>query len=232
MTLSDWITMLAEEHTRSFLQALAAILAIVGALFGFVIGRISAFRAARRIIRAHKELENSGIVVFEAHELYIDPEDGGIRLKISSWGGKHTLTELLHDPILEAGVVTIARKREGFLRIEESVQKLLMIAFEEAITGNDPVTNLNRLKGRRHEEDEVIMCPVTWPGTREAHLIRVVLIDTVWIERLADPAIVAKIRVTDPRHEQRPQWLHNIAIQWKKEQRKPWEVACIWNIEI
>ena len=234
MTFMDWLIQLAEEHVRVF-QALAAIVAILFTLCGFLVGQCSAYLHARRLIRAHKKLENEGVVVFEGHELCADPDQpdrGDIRLKVTSWGGKHTLTELLHDTILEREVAKIARRREGFLRVEEPGQKLLMIALEEALTGNDPKTNMERLKGTRRDKNNVIVCPVTWPGTREAHLIRVIVIDIDWIKRLKDPKVIKRIKAYDPRHERRAEWLYQIAIQWDVEQEKPWESRCIWPIRI
>ena len=234
MTFMDWLIQLAEEHVRVF-QTLAAIVAILYTCSLILVGRFFAFLEMRRLIHAYKKLENKGVIVFEGHELCADPDNpdrGDIRLKVTSWGGKHTLTELLHNTILEKMVTKNAEKREGFLRVEEPGQKLLMIALEEALTGNDPKTNMERLKGVRRDKNNVIVCPVTWPGTREAHLIRVIVIDIEWIKRLKDPKVIKRIKAYDPRHERRAEWLHQIATQWDTEQEKAWESRGIGPIRV
>lgn len=231
MTYTQELLQLFEEHVRAF-QALAAILSIVSFLFGFLVLRVYVLREKLRRLREHRQLENPGVVVVEAHVLEGDPHEGPIILSVVSWGGKHTLESILHDPILEKQIEKVAAARGGFVQLSQPGQLLFMVGLQEIITGNDPLANIERLKGRKKGGDEVIMCPVTWPGLREAHLIRVVIIDHAWIEHLAEPSVIARIGIGDPRHQGRPEWLHRIALQWAEEQKKPYEVACIWNVTI
>ncbi len=227
-----WETLLdfAELHVRLF-QAIAAVVSILIGGCGFLIGRYFRFRDEQRRRQAHNRLENHGVVVFEAHNLIMNPI-GSIDLKVVSWGGKYTLSQLFHDPLLEAKIRETASRREGFLTLPQPSHKLMMIGMSEAIDGNDYERNVAHIKGRERTYDDVLVCPVTWSGTREAHLIRVIIIDPDWMEILAQPSVVERIRTSDPRHVRRSKWLHDIAIRWQTEQHVPWETACIWKVSL
>ena len=120
----------------------------------------------------------------------------------------------------------------GLVLIPKPGQLLMMASLRDAITGNDWTANPAALKGRAVEEDQVIIAPVSWPGMRETFLLRVVIFDADWVERLGDPAIVARIVAVDPSYQYRAQWLHEIALAWPRESQKTKDEATIWLVSI
>ena len=126
----------------------------------------------------------------------------------------------------------VAKRRDGLVLIPKPGQLLMMASLRDAITGNDWTANPAALKGRAVEEDHVLVAPVSWPGMRETFLLRVVIFDADWVERLGDPAIVARIVAVDPSYQYRAQWLHEIALAWPRESQKTKDDATIWLVSI
>jgi hypothetical protein len=226
LKLLEW----AEDHVRLF-QVITGLTAVLSFFLGVAWGRISSFRKWRRLREEYRNMENPGVVVTEAHVLRRQP-DGSIMLDVISWGGKRTLVDLLHDPILEEKAQATARRHEGFLIMEARDQLLVMDGLQEEITGNDSSANLDVIKGRRVNTDSVIMCPVTWPGLRAATMIRNVIVDVEWMDELCDPAVIERIQATRPRYQHRNKWLHEIALRWQEEKNKSEEEACMRLVEI
>ncbi len=220
----------AEDHVRLF-QAASALVAIAIGGGGFLLGWLVRHQRERRERRNYRSLVNDQKIVFEAHLLRETP-DGAIRLEIDQWGPKHSVSALFHDPVLEREVTKVARKRDGLVLIPRPGQLLMMASLRDAITGNDWTANPAALKGRAVEEDQVILAPVSWPGLRETFLLRVVIFDADWVERLSDPKIVARIVSVDPSYQYRTQWLHEIALAWPRERLKTKDDAMIWQAPI
>ena len=124
--------------------------------------------------------------------------DGSIRLEVDQWGPKHAVSVFFHDSVLEQEVRKVANKRDGFVLIPHPGQLLMMASLRDAITGNDWTANPAALKGRAVEEDQIIFAPISWPGMRESYLLRIVIFDADWVERLADAALIDRIVAVDP----------------------------------
>jgi len=221
----DW----GETHVHLF-QFFASLAGIgTFATGGFVTWLILLTRH-RQALREYRSLENPGVVVVEAHVLK-ENEDNTISLDVVSWGGKHTFTGLLHDQVLEKKLGKVARLREGFIRLEQPGQLLFMDGLQTEVVGNDSSANLDALKGRPTNEDWAIMCPVTWPGLRAAHLIRIVIIDEDWMDRLCDPDVISRIKSLRPRYQHRSEWLYKIALAWREERYKSEEEASMRRVK-
>jgi hypothetical protein len=220
----------AEDHVRLF-QVASALVAIAIGGGGFFLGWILRHQRALRERRNYRRLVDDQKIVFEAHLLKETP-DGAIRLEIEQWGPKHSVSALFHDPVLEREVAKVARKRDGLVLIPKPGQLLMMASLRDAITGNDWTANPAALKGRAVEEDQVIIAPVSWPGMRETFLLRVVIFDADWVERLSDPTIIPRIVAVDPSYQYRTQWLHEIALAWPQERQKTTDDARIWQVQI
>jgi hypothetical protein len=220
----------AEDHVRLF-QLASALIAIAIGGGGFFLGWILRQQRARRERQNYRSLVNDQQIVFEAH-LLREMQDGAIRLEVDHWGLTHSVSALFHDPVLEREVTKVARKRDGLVLIPKPGQLLMMASLRDAITGNDWTANPASLKGRAVEEDQVIIAPVSWPGLRENFLLRVVVLDADWVERLGDPAVVARIVAVDPSYQYRTQWLHEIALAWPQERQKTKDEATIWQVAI
>jgi hypothetical protein len=234
MTITEAFLQWAVDHEHTFRTLAAMATIIFGALsctLGVVGARIYELYRRRQQVKEYRRMENPGVAVVEAHAL-TKGDDGAIQLNVISWGGKHGFTDLFHDPVLESKLEKIARRREGFLHLEHPGQLMVMDALQETITGNDASANLDSLKGRPTHVDEVVMCPITWPGLREAHLIRVIIIDKSWMNALCDESVIEEILATRSRYQHRTKWLHQIALQWQEEQAKSEEEACMRLVKI
>ena len=220
----------SEEHVRLF-QVAAALVAITIGFGGFVLGWLLRHRKTLRDRQNYRGLVLDQQIVFEAHILR-ETTDGPIRLEVDQWGPKHAVAAFFHDAVLEREVRKVANKRDGFLLIPHPGQLLMMASLRDAITGNDWTANPAALKGRAVEEDQIIFAPISWPGTRESYLLRVVIFDADWVERLSDAAIFARIVAADPAYQYRAKWLHEIALAWRQERQKKMENAAIWQIAI
>ena len=224
--ISAW----AEDHVRLF-QVASALVAIAIGGGGFVLGWLLRHRKSLRDRQNYRSLVLDQQIVFEAHILR-ETTDGSIRLEVDQWGPKHPVAVFFHDPVLEQEVRKVASKRDGFVFIQQPGQLLMMASFRDAITGNDWTANPAALKGRAVEEDQIVFAPISWPGTRETYLLRVVIFDADWLERLVDAAIFARIVAVDPAYQYRAKWLHEIALAWPKERQKKREDAAIWQVPI
>ncbi|MGO9683704.1 MAG: hypothetical protein ACLPTZ_14170 [Beijerinckiaceae bacterium] len=220
----------AEEHVRLF-QAMSAIVAVLIGVGGFAFGWFLRHFRAKRERKSYLKLENDQQIEFEGHVLTGMP-DGTIRLEVDPWGPKHTLSYVFNDPMLEQEVRRVAKKRDGLMLIPKPGQFLMMTSLRDAIVGNDWTANPAALKGRPVEEEQIIFAPVSWPGLREAHLVRVIIIDPDWMERLRDPAVISRIVAADTYYQHRAQWLHDIALAWAEERQKQREEATIWQVPI
>lgn len=220
----------AEDHVRLF-QALSAIIAILIGGGGFVLGWSLRQLKAKRERQNYFRLVNEQQVVFEGHILTAMP-DGTIRLAVDPWGSKHTLSYIFNDLVLEREVRKVAKKREGLLLLPKPGQFLMMTCLRDTIIGNDWSANPAALKGRPVQEDQIIFAPVSWRGLREAYLIRVIIVDPDWMEKLRDPETVSRIVAADPAHQYRARWLHDIAQCWVEECSKKREEAAIWQVPI
>ena len=158
--------------------------------------------------------------------------DGSIRLEVDQWGPKHAVSVFFHDAVLEQEVRKVANKRDGFVFIPHPGQLLMMASLRDAITGNDWTANPAALKGRAVEEDQIIFAPISWPGIRESYLLRIVIFDSDWVERLADAALIDRVVAVDPVYQYRTKWLHEIALAWPRERQKKKEDAAIWQVPI
>ncbi|MFZ2108214.1 MAG: hypothetical protein WAV18_23020, partial [Roseiarcus sp.] len=96
----------------------------------------------------------------------------------------------------------------------------------------DWTANLASLKGRAVDEDQIIFAPISWPGMRESFLLRIVVFDADWVERLSDAAVIDRIVAVDPSLQYRARWLHDIALAWPQERQKKMEHAAIWQVPI
>ncbi len=226
LTVFAW----AEEHVRLF-QAISAVVAVLIGVGGFLLGWFLGHFRAKRERKNYLRLENDQQIVFEGHVLTEMP-DATIRLEVDPWGPKHSLSYVFNDSMLEREVRTVAKKRDGLMLVPKPGQFLMMSSLRDAIIGNDWMANPAALKGRPVEEDQIIFAPVSWPGTREAHLVRVIIIDPDWMERLRDPAVICQIVAADTYYQYRAQWLHDIALVWAEERQKNREEATIWQVPI
>jgi hypothetical protein len=220
----------AEEHVRLF-QAFSAVVAILIGGGGFILGWFFRQIKGRRDRENYLRLMNDQQVVFEGHVLTEMP-DGTIQLDIDPWGSKHSLSYIFNDQMLEREVRKIAKKRGGLMLIPKPGQFLMMTSLRDTIVGNDWTANPAALKGRTVQEDEIIFAPVSWQGTRESYLVRVVIIDPDWMERLCDSAVVDRIKAVDSYYQYRVQWLHDIARAWAGERHKKREDATVWQVPI
>jgi hypothetical protein len=220
----------AEDHVRLF-QAISAMLAILIGGGGFVLGWLLRHTKANRERENYRELVNDQQIVIEAHVL-TDMPDGTIRLDVDPWGPKHSLSYVFNDLMLEREVRKVAKKKDGLMLIPKPGQFLMMTSLRDAIVGNDWTANPAALKGRPVEEDQIIFAPISWPGIRDAQLLRVIIIDPDWIARLIDPNVISGIIAVDDYYQYRAQWLHDIALAWTKERQKDREEATIWQVSI
>lgn len=220
----------AEDHVRLF-QALSAIVAVLIGGGGFVLGWFFRQLKGRRDRENYLRLLNDQQVVFEGHILTAMP-DGTIQLEVDPWGSKHSLSYIFNDLMLEREVRKVAQKRAGLMLIPKPGQFLMMTSLRDTIVGNDWTANPAALKGRTVEEDQIIFAPVSWPGTRETYLVRVIIVDPDWMERLCDSAVVHRIIAVDTYYQYRVQWLHDIALAWVAERQKKKEEASIWQVPI
>jgi hypothetical protein len=220
----------AEDHVRLF-QVASALVAIAIGGGGFVLGWLLRHRRSLRERQNYRSLVLDQQIVFEAHILR-ETADGSIRLEVDQWGPKHAVSVFFHDAVLEREVRKVANKRDGLVLIPHPGQLLMMASLRDAITGNDWTANPAALKGRAVEEDQIIFAPISWPGTRESYLLRVVIFDADWVERLSDAAIFARIAAVDPVYQYRAKWLHEIALAWPRERQKKREDAAIWQVPI
>jgi hypothetical protein len=226
LTVFGW----AEDHVRLF-QAASATVAIVIGGGGFLAGWCFRQLQANQERKNYLGLINDQQIAFEAHVLAQMP-DGTIRLDVDPWGPKQSLNYVLNDRVLEREVRKVAKKREGLIFIPKPGQFLMMTSLRDAIIGNDWTANPAALKGHRVDEDLIIFAPVSWPGMRESLLIRVIIIDPAWLGRLADPAVLGRIKAADSFYQYRARWLHAIACAWPQEQQKSREDAAIWQVSI
>jgi hypothetical protein len=226
LTLFSW----AEDHVRLF-QALSAIVAILIGGGGFVLGWSFRQLRAKRERESYLRLENDQQIVFEAHVLR-EMADGTICLAVDPWGPKHSLSYVFNDLMLEREVRKVCKKKTGLMLLPQPGQFLMMSSLRDAVAGNDWSANPAALKNRPTVEDQILFAPVSWPGRREAHLVRVIVIDPDWMERLRDPAVIGRIAAVDAHYQYRVQWLADIAAAWPQEQRKTREEATIWQVPI
>ena len=226
LTMFAW----AEDHVRLF-QAFSAIVAILIGGGGFVLGWSFRQLKAKRERESYLRLENDQQIVFEAHVLS-EMADGTIRLAVDPWGPKHSLSYVFNDLMLEREVRKIAKKRAGLMLIPQPGQFLMMSSLRDAVAGNDWTANPAALKNRPTVEDQIIFAPVSWPGMQEAHLVRVIVIDPDWMERLRDPVTLGRVAAADAHYQYRVRWIADIAHAWVKEQHKNREEATIWQVPI
>lgn len=222
--LLEW----GQDHVHLF-QLLSALVVLGGAGIGWFLRHIKAWYDWKR----YKNLESSDRqIVFEAHVLTEMP-DGSIRLEVDPWGPKHTLSYVFNDRVLEGEIFRKARARDGMVLLEEPGQFLMMSSLRDAITGNDWTANSDALMGRSVNVDHIAFSPVSWPGVREAHLIRVVITNPAWLERLWDPEVVLRIKAVDPYYRYRKRWLHEIGRAWQRGERgKDPRLSRIWVVPI
>jgi hypothetical protein len=220
----------AEDHVRLF-QAISAIVAILIGGGGFILGWVLRHIRANRERENYRGLVNDQQIVFEAHVLTGMP-DGTIRLDVDPWGPKHSLSYVFNDLVLEREIRKVAKKRTGLMLVPEPGQFLMMTSLRDAIVGNDWRANPAALKGRPVEEDQIIFAPISWPGPRESRLLRVIIIDPDWIERLRDRAVIGRITAVDSYYQHRAQWLHDIAHAWTEERQKKSDEATIWQVPV
>ena len=220
----------AEEHVRLF-QVASALVAIAIGGGGFVLGWLLRHRRSLRDRQNYRSLVLDQQIAFEAH-LLRETTDGSIQLEVDQWGPKHAVTVFFHDAVLEQEVRKVANKRDGLVLIPQPGQLLMMASLRDAITGNDWTANPAALKGRAVEEDQIIFAPISWPGMRESFLLRIVVFDADWVERLSDAAVIDRIVAVDPSLQYRSKWLHDIALAWPQERQKKMEHAAIWQVPI
>jgi hypothetical protein len=220
----------AEDHVRLFQAASATVAILIGG-GGFLAGWFFRHAKANRERKNYIGLLNEQQIVFEGHVLS-EMQDGTILLEIDPWGPKHSLSYVFNDPVLENEVRKVAKKREGLVLIPKPGHFLMMTSLRDATVGNDWTANPAALKGRAVEQDQIVIAPVSWPGMRESLMIRVVIVCPDWLERLADPAILDRIKAADSFYQYRVQWLHDIACAWPQERKKPREEAAIWQVPI
>jgi transposase len=65
---------------------------------------------------------------------------------------------------------------------------------------------------------------------RETFLLRIVVFDADWVERLSDAAVIDRIVAVDPSLQYRAKWLHEIALAWPQERQKKKEDATICQV--
>jgi hypothetical protein len=224
----DW----AEDNIRLF--RILALLAPIGSfLFGAAGTHLWHMWRARKYRKDYRKLENPDVLVVEGHYLREQNDGSTILLEIEAWGKQHPLS-VFNDPVLATGLEAQARRCSGFIRLDEQGQYLLRCGLRDLITGNDWASNHAALAGRPVHKSSAIICPVTWPpsGVRDVHLVRVMVIDEGWVERLADRCIIDRIVVADPHYQYRVEWLHNIALNWPTESKLPLNRACMWKITL
>jgi hypothetical protein len=224
----DW----AEDNIRLF--RILALLAPIGSfLFGAAGTHIWHLWRSRKYRQDYRKLENPDVLVVEGHYLHEGEDGSTIILEIEAWGKQHPLS-VFNDPVLEKNLEARARRHSGFIRLDEQGQYLLRCGLRDLITGNDWASNHAALAGRPVNKSSAIICPVTWPpgGVREVQLVRVIVIDEGWIERLADPRVIHRIVTADTHYQYRVQWLHDIAVNWQAESKLPLNTACMWKITL
>jgi hypothetical protein len=220
----------AEDHVRLF-QALSAVVAISIGGGGFVLGWLLRHAKAKEERKNYLQLENDEQMIFDGHALAQMP-DGSIKLEVVSWGPKRSLGDVFNDKLLEGEIRKVIKRGNGLVSIPPPGQFLMMTCIRDAVVGNDWTANPAALKGRPVQEDRIIIAPVVWPGVREDRLFRVAVIDLDWMERLTDPAVIARIVAAESYYQYRAQHLHDIAVAWLEERKKSREVATIWQMTI
>ena len=230
MTFTQWLLDWAEDHVRLF-QFLAALTTILAFFAGFLWARVIHVRDKRRIAQEYRKLENPHVLVIEGHYLRASDDGHNIVLEIESWGGQLPLP-VFNDAVLQENLESAARKRAGFIRLDPQGQCLLRMGVRDLMTGNDWASNHAALSGRPVHKSLAIACPVTWPGVRDAHLIRVIVVDAEWIERLADNVMAERVVAADPHYQYRVKWLHDIAQAWQQEKHKDPNDACMWCVTL
>jgi hypothetical protein len=230
MTFTQWLLDWAENHVPVF-QFLAALITISVFFAGFLWARVIHVRDKRRIAQEYRELENPDVLVIEGHYLRASDDGRAIVLEIEAWGGQLPLS-VFNDSVLQKNLESAARKRSGFIRLDQQGQYLLRAGVRDLMTGNDWASNHAALSGRPVHKSLAIACPVTWPGVRDAHLIRVLVVDAEWIERLVDDVIANRVVAADPHYQYRVRWLHDIARAWQQEKHKDANDACMWGVTL
>lgn len=226
-----WLHVFSELHLNE-VQTVVGATSFLSFLGGTFVGVIAMIVRYWLKIRNHKRHEQHSVVVFEAHILR-EKDNGSISLRVTSLDCKRRLADITMDALLDKLIEKEARKRKGFLRLlSTKAQRSMMLDLRTEIDGNDVGKTIARLMGRVNGEDIALMCPFTLPGNREAHMIRVILVNEKWLERLCDPEIINRVVAKDAMHQYRVAWLHMVALEWQKEQQKPWEERCMWLVSL
>ncbi len=235
------MTLFGIEFTDVHVRILIAVIGGLFAAFGFIAGHWAAHR--RNVRFKHEDLVTSLVV----SELYgIAHEDGRDVLHIITQGNAHALDQFFQSPELVRRVKRVAGRHPGLLKLSEPVaHRLMMDVGKDSLTGLDAKANMDYLHNRPVREDKTLFAFAAYAerdhdgdGIKDqvARLVLMVVAPDL-ADRLADPAYIATLDVAHEGYRQRRQWLHDLAVEWKRLQSLPADQRSpatdkIWRISV
>ena len=220
------MNILGLEITGDHARFLVAVLGGAIASLGFVAGRWSQHRNHVRFKR--EDLVTSSILIeFYGIKLLAD---GTEMMDFITQGGSTTLETFFFNADLVRHVRRAATQHPGLLRLPSPVaHRMMMTEGKDQITGLDPKANLDFLQGRPTREDEVLIAFAAYrevdrdgKGLRDqiARLVLMVVSPSL-VDRLADPAYIARLAVPHAGYGPRRDRLHDFAREWQRLQKLP-----------
>ena len=223
------------EHSRE-LYAFYIMLAIIASLITLTMWNFRVIAAIRQQLRYRRQ-ENLRLVAFDAVR-FIQTGPKRYRCEIVPWRESQTLSQLLHNPPLEADVEKLARDpAEAFLdSLPPDLHRALFKAMEEAVMlhAGWHMRKLDWLSQDEAPSAGVLMCPYTRAGTRAERIIRVQVMDSACLQFLTDSGVT--FEAGQPEYEYRVigRWWEDIGGKWSSpEQSKlPSELRCMRLVRI
>ena len=214
------------EFTGDHARLVVAILGGAFAVLGFFAGRWSRHRSHVRFKK--EDLVTSSLLV-EFYGITVRP-DGTELMDFITQGGSVTLEDLFYNAELIGHIRRAAAKHPGLLRLPTPVaHRMMMSEGKDQITGLDPKANVDFLQGRATQEDDVLIAYAAYDegtnrdsGLRDqvARLVLMVVSPSL-IDRLADPAYIARLAVPHSGYGGRRARLHDFAREWQRLQALP-----------
>lgn len=229
------------EFNDVHVRILIAVLGGLFAAFGFIAGHWTAHLQKVRFKR--EDLVTSLVIA----ELYgIRREDGRDVLHIITQGSAHALEAFFQSPELVSRIRRVAKRHPGLLKLSDPVaHRLMMDVGKDSLTGLDPKANMDYLHNRPVREDKTLFAFAAYAerdhdgdGLKDqAGRLVLMVVAPDLADRLADPAYIAALDVAHEGYRQRRQWLHDLAVEWKRllclpaDERSP-ATEKIWRISV
>jgi len=210
------------EHVKLLLPLIGGAVAAGG----FLAGRWSSHR--KRVLFRNEDLVSSSIVI-ELYGIAVD-SDGFPMLHIVTQGGSSSIEDFFHNPLLVRLVQREVTRHRGLVQLASPVaHRMMMDAAKDALTGLDPIANMDFVHGRPTQDDETLFAFAAFAEQGRAEnglhdqIARLVLmvVSPSLIGRLADPEYVRHLRVRHSGYRPRCERLHAFANEWQRLQALP-----------